>query len=183
MKIQTIILHGEVKNLEDEVILEIVNQHPDRAIACSLERELVKSELPSFTDAYYPMNNKIREKEVRVGFIGKDVIVLDSIPFDHLDQDIAVNVIRISKEASICPLIQVAALLHHRLTRFEMLVATYATDGVTGLIEAGATQTERDYIYFRDRLARSILTRDAIYSIPTRAEVEKSSDDGEDCYI
>lgn len=64
-----------------------------------------------------------------------------------------------------------------------MLVATYATDGVAGLIEAGATQTERDYIYFRDRLARSILARDVIYSIPTRAEVKKSSDDGEDCYI
>ena len=178
---KTIILHGKVKSLEDEVILEIVKQHPDRAIACSLERELVKSELPSFTDAYYPMNNKIRE--VCGGFIGKDVIVLDSVPFDHLDQDIAINVIRISREASICPLIQVAALLHHRLTRFEMLVATYATDGAAGLIEAGATLSERNYIYLRDKLARSILTRDVIYSIPTRAEVKKSSDGGEDCYI
>ena len=182
-KMEIIVLHGEVKSLEDEVILEIVKQHPDRATAYSLERELVKSELPSFTDAYYPMNNKIREICCISFAIGKDVLVLDSVPFDHLDKDIAINVIRISREASICPLIQVAALLHHRLTRFEMLVATYATDGVTGLIEAGATQTERDYIYFRDRLARSILARDAVNSIPTRAEVKKSSDDGEDCYI
>ena len=159
------------KDLEDETAIEIIKTHPYEADIIDITYQLnrynddqLKNYIVQLVDEYF------------------DIYLFDNVPTSRFESVMTPGMICLKKEASICPLIQVSALLHHRLTHHEILVASYATDGITGLREAGATKVEIDYIVLRNKLAHSALPMETITGIRARAEVEKDYFD-EGCYF
>lgn len=86
-----------------------------------------------------------------------EIYLMPNLPdlFDARDRTVATQLESAGVGYGVSTLLQVAAIIGHRPTRWEWLISRYSMGGILGLVQAGATDEEIQLITLRDRLADS----------------------------
>ena len=155
--------HGIV----EETIVEVLHKHREVAQVIDLENDLK-----------HMNDDQLMGKLQLLTLSDDELYLLPTCPtnrFEKLtDRMYRLSIVSAFGEMSI--LLQVCALVGHRPTRYEMLIAAFETGGIRELDEMGASRQEVQYIMLRNRLANGSMVAEEEVATMRPTLLEKAPD-------